>query len=147
MFLVVIERNMWENESWSYVLDVSKQDASSLNFLMIFVRLANIQFDVDKENARKNGHPRCFASSRYSFEFFDSYESQEYADYTRVVLKHKNCNLSTGSKPNGYKTGGLMLDKVISNAKIKSVMIGMRDKKENRMYKGFESIFLKKSIK
>ena len=55
MILAITEQNAWENESWTYVLDVEKQDASSLNFMMIFVRLANIQFEVDRENAKKNG--------------------------------------------------------------------------------------------
>ena len=145
MILAITEQNAWENESWTYVLDVEKQDASSLNFMMIFVRLANIQFEVDRENAKKNGHPRNFASSRYSFNFYDSYSTEDYPDRrTRILLTHKNVNMVASTKPDGYNVGGIMLDRVISNAKVKSAMIGMRDKKENRIYKDFESIFLKK---
>lgn len=144
MILAITEQNAWENESWTYVLDVEKQDASSLNFMMIFVRLANIQFEVDRENAKKNGHPRNFASSRYNFNFFDSYTEEDFGNRKRILLTHKNINLTASAKPDGYNVGGLMLDRVISNAKVKSAMIGMRDKKENRIYKDFESIFLKK---
>jgi hypothetical protein len=143
MLLKVMEINMWEKERWSYILDLSKQDASSINYLMIFIRVANIQFEKDKENARNKGHADCFASSKYSFEFFDSFE---YSKGNSLVLVNKNCRLHTGGG-GGYKSGGLMLDKIISNAKMKSAMITMRDKKENKLYKSFEDIFLKGFVK
>jgi hypothetical protein len=145
MFLKVTERNMWEQEAWSHIIDVSKQEASSLNFLMIFVRLANEQFEVDKEKAKRNGHAHCFASSRYQMEFYDSYKEEKIGERSRILLTHKNSNLSIFTDGGSYKSSGLMLDRVISSGKMKSAMLAMRDKKQNSIYKNFESIFLKKS--
>lgn len=140
MLLKVTERNMWERENWPYVIDLSKQEASTINYLMIFIRLANKQFEEDKQNASRNGHGQCFASSHYSFDFFDSYEDKKGS----VILKNRKMNLHLGNRENDYTSSGLRLDKVISAGKIKSAMTAIRDKKTNKLYKDFESVFLKK---
>lgn len=149
MLIKITETNMWEREKWSYILDLSKQDSSSINYLMIFIRVANEQFEIDKENAKKNGL-NYYASSRYSFTFFDSYIIEESIilknPYVVLLDKTHKKQFVLNNNDNGYKIGGLMLDKIISNAKMKSAMIAMRDKKQNKLYKSFEDVFLKGKV-
>jgi len=141
MLIAITERNMWENESWTYVVDGDKQDAASINFLITFSVLANKKFEEDKQQANRNGHPRCFASSCYNIRFFDSFEDRGGG---RISLKNKGMNLIIGNGDSSYTSFGLRLDRVISNAKIKSAMVHLRDKNNNKLYKEFESVFLKK---
>lgn len=136
MLIKVTETNMWEREKWTYVLDVEKLGGSILNHLMIFVRCANAQFD--KESSDAKGNSEVFASSRYHLEFYDSLIQEQGKD---PILVNKTCKLHLNSRGN-YKEGGIYLDKKISSARLKSAMIQMRDKKENKLYKNFESLFL-----
>lgn len=138
MLFKITETNCWEREKWSYILDMDKQDGEAFNWLMIFVRLANECFFKDAEAAKKNGHSHCFASSRYSFSFYNLIEF----DKNRVYLKNNKVthSMSGGS---GYKNyTNVMTDRKMSVAKTKSAAIAIRDKKINRLYKSFESIFL-----
>ena len=148
MILKITEYCAWENERWSYIIDLSKQEAAAINSLMIFIRCANAHFEEVKEAASKeppalpyhplfNRHPmNPFAASRYSFDFFDS------ADEKKMQLQCVGRTVSM-SKDCGYQSfTNFMLDRKISLARMKSAMISMRDKKQNKLYKAFDSIFL-----
>jgi hypothetical protein len=156
MLLKITEYCAWENEKWSYVIDMNKQEASAINHLMIFIRVANIQFEKDKEQSQAqpavlpyhplfNRYPRnLFAASRYSYEFYDSMEEKT-AGRVTLIKSDGGLSLSGGSGYNSFTN--IMTDRKISIAKMKSAMISMRDKKENKLYKVFDSIFLSKKLK
>jgi len=138
MLLKITERNMWEHEAWSHIVDIDKQEGQVMNHLMIFVRLANACCDKAKEDAVKAGHGQYFAASRYSVDFFDSHE------VTDRSFRLKNRSIThVVTRDSGYKSSELLLDRKISPAKMKSAMKYMRDKKQNVLYKNFESVFLK----
>ena len=137
MLVAITEVNMWEREKWTYILDVEKQGAQVLNWLNIFVKFAGKQFEIDSSAAK--GNTEVFASSNYWVKFYDRYEKNERGN---VVLVQGKERLIMNGKPN-YKSAGLMLNKSISAARMKSAMIKMRDKGENNLYKNFESLFLK----
>jgi hypothetical protein len=147
MLIAITEANAWENERWTYVLDIEKQDSGALNDLMIFFRLANEDYDVAKEDAGNNPmyhsifnrhQPRIFAASKYWFKFCESMVVEKYG----FALKHKTSPIMHVRNNGGYKSGGIFLDKVISPKRAKSAMIAIRDRQENILYKDFESIFL-----
>lgn len=138
MLLKITERNMWEHEAWSHIVEVDKQEGQVINYLMIFARLANELCDKAKIDATKAGHGQYFAASRYSVEFFDRHEVTDRSIY----LKNRGRTLVV-SKASGYKNSELVLDRKISLAKMKSAVIAARDKKQNVLYKNFESVFLK----
>lgn len=125
---------MWEHEKWTYVLDAEKVGAGTLNMLMIFVRLANAEFDKMQKAAGNN----LFAASRYFMEFYDSMEND--GKYNILVNKEHRLCLNGGG---GYKSGGVYLERRISPRRAKSAMVAMRDRSENVLYKDFESLFLK----
>jgi hypothetical protein len=155
MLLKITEYCAWENERWSYIIDMDKQEASAINYLMIFIRVANISFEKDKEESQAqppvlpyhflfNRNPRNpFAASRYSYEFYDSME--EKAGRIKLIKSDGSLSLSDGSGYNQFTN--IMTDRKISIAKMKSAMISMRDKHENKLYKVFDSIFLSKKLK
>jgi hypothetical protein len=156
MLLKITEYCAWENERWSYIVDMDKQEATAINYLMIFIRVANIQFEKDKEQSQAqpavlpyhplfNRHPRNpFAASKYSYEFYDKMEEKAAG---RVTLIKSDCSLSMSSGSGYNQFTNIMTDRKISIAKMKSAMISMRDKKENKLYKVFDSIFLSKKLK
>ena len=137
MLLKVTELNHWEKEKWSYLIDLDKQEATAVNDLFSFFRLAREQFDKDKSQAGCRGQSH-FASSNYYYEFYDSLDTR--GNYP--VLKRKDCNLCMNGG-GGYKSNMLSLKNIISVRKIRSARNAMRDKKENKLYKNFEYIFLK----
>lgn len=132
--MAVTEINMWEREKWTYILDVEKQGAKILNLLNIFIRCADKQFEKDKEGAAG----ALFAASKYSLKFYDTHETE--SGY--LVLVAGKDRLIMNGKPN-YKSGGMFLEKKISLSRMHSAMVKMRDKGENKLYKDFESLFLK----
>lgn len=157
MLLVITERNAWEQEAWSYVLDITKQEAAAVDYLMKFVKLANEEHSKASKDAyaeqakqmRSMGGlalfmrgPAVFASSGYSINFYDKYEQR---------VSGNICVMRTGSSmhigASSYKNAGLMLDAKISVAKMKSALTTIREKKENKLYKNFESVFLKEKVK
>lgn len=150
MIITVREYNAWENERWTYVFNLEKQSASALNYLMAFVRLANKEFDQIKQYAKNkpvpNYHPifnrhsqTPFAASSYMVCFYDTVEHKKGG--IRLVSEDSAMNLSDNS---GYKpSANLMLDRKISIARMKSALIAMRERKHNKLYKNFESVFLK----
>lgn len=148
MILKITEANAWENERWSYAIDVSKQDAETINWLMIFVRCANSVYDKAKESAitQNFGGPfsrpiKIFAASKYWFDFWDGiadeFEDGELSLYRMVGKKRTHTTIRGGY----YKSGGNFTDKKLSFAKVKSAAVTMRDKGENKLYKDFESAF------
>lgn len=152
MLLKVTEYCAWENEKWSYIIDLNNQQAASINFLMIFIRVANKYFELAKKDAQAqplalsyhpifNRHPRNpFAASSYSYEFYDSME--EKSGRITLISSDGVMSMSSGSGYNQFTN--LMTDRKISVAKMKSAMIAMRDKNENKLYKSFDRIFLSK---
>lgn len=139
MLLKITERNAWERESWSHIVAIDKQDGRALNHLMIFTRLANENFEEAKKAASRAGHGSMFAASRYSVEFYETVETTDRSFH----LKNKTGPGMIVSRNSGYKSSELMLERKISPARMKSAMMAIRDKKENVLYKGFESVFLK----
>lgn len=151
MILKITEYCAWENERWSYLIDLNKQEGAVLNLLMIFIRLANAYYETANDEAQRqpmalayhpifNPHPRNpFAASKYNFEFYDSLEE------TKRGIKVVNSNGSLWLSDHvGYHSAtNLMLDRKISIAKIKSAVISIRKRKTNSLYKSFDSIFLK----
>lgn len=134
MLIAITEFNAWENERWTYVLDMGKQDGEVLNNLMIFIRVANQHFEGVKEKASE----RLFAASRYNFRFYNELDtSKKYP-----VLRNKNGALVMSST-SGYNSNSFDLNLVISPSRMKSAMLRMRDKQENDLYKNFDSLFLK----
>lgn len=146
MLLSITDKNAWERESWHYIFDISKQDAAALNWLMIFVRLANAEFERVKENAPTVGggsifsRPmKMFAASYYTIRFYDKIDEED--DDRLILLEGKTrCHIR---KSSGYLSSCNFMDTKISVARMKSAAVTMRDKKENKLYKNFDSIFLK----
>jgi hypothetical protein len=148
MLIAITEHNSWENERWTYVLDLNKQDGGTVNNLMIFVRLANEHWQIadedtptpDRSSIFTRHTPKLFAASKYWIKFYDSMER----DGNRIKLKNKNgVGLSIDSK-NGYKSNRFDLSLVISPKKMLSALISMRDKDTNSLYKNFDIVFLSK---
>lgn len=139
MLLKITERNMWERESWSHIIDLNKQDGEALNRLLIFTRLANAQCEETGKAAKSAGHGSLYAASRYEVRFFEKHEINDRS----ILLKNKSGNTLVVSKASGYKNSELNLDRKISPAKMKSALKAIRDKKQNVLYKNFESVFLK----
>lgn len=153
MLLKVTEFCAWENERWSYIFDMNKQDGATINLLMIFIRLANKVFeDIKQQEDMKpppipyhpifNPHPiRVFAASRYNFEFFDTME--ENGDSIALINAKYKVSLSNKCGYNHYTN--LWVNEKISAARMKSAVIAIRGrKKENKLYKRFDNLFLKK---
>jgi len=134
MLISITEFNAWENERWTYVLDMEKQDGEVLNNLMIFIRIANQHF----EEVKGASAYRIFAASRYNFKFYKS------LDLTKKLpcLQNKNSALIMASDP-GYNSHSFDLSVVVSAKRVKSAMLAMRGKNENILYKNFDSLFLK----
>lgn len=152
MLLKITEYCAWENESWSYIIDLDKQDGEALDHLMIFIRLANEQYIVAAADAKGqpyaiarhplfNPHPRNpFAASRYNISFYNAIDTT----LGRVrLLTHKTTErLREGSGYHDY--ANILTDMIISPRRMKSALTHIRDKKENILYKTFDSLFLKK---
>ncbi len=136
MLIAITEYNAWENERWTYVLDVDKQDGETLNRLMIFIRLANEEF-IKIKNSTTN---RLFAASHYNLKFYNELDLNN--KYPCLINKRKGGGLIIASDP-GYKSHSFDLSLVISHKRMQSAMIKIRDKKENLLYKNFDSLFLK----
>lgn len=134
MLIAITEFNAWENERWTYVLDMEKQDGEVLNNLMIFIRVANKHFEEVKENTSE----RLFAASRYNFRFFASLDTSN----KRPVLRNKKHTLVLNGSAS-YNSDSYDLNNVISPLRMKSAMLRMRDKQINDVYKNFNSLFLK----
>lgn len=157
MLLKITERNFWENESWSIVIDPLKQPAEALNLLIIFIRLANQQFEIDYQEAKNKStgasffgtpSPVIVAASRYSMDFYDWHEKA----YTKIespdlLLVNHGGKMIFNPAKEGYKGNVMDLDLIISVTKLKSAMVQMRDKKQNKIYKSLENIFLKTKSK
>jgi hypothetical protein len=138
MLIAITEFNAWENERWTYVLDMEKQDGEVLNNLMIFIRVANQHFEDVKEKSTE----RLFAASRYNFKFYNKLDvSDKYP-----VLRNKKGALVMNSS-SGYNSNSYDLSLIISPLRMRSTMIRMRDKQENDLYKNFDSLFLKTKSK
>lgn len=138
MLIAISEYNAWENEKWTYVLDMDKQDGEVLNHLMIFIRVANKHFDEIKATASS----RLFAASYYHYKFYNSIDLTN----KHPRLQNKNSSLIIASDP-GYNSHSFDLDLVIAPSRMKSAMVRMRDKQTNDLYKNFNSLFLKKKAK
>jgi hypothetical protein len=147
MIISIREANAWEQERWTYVFDLSKQNAEAIHWLMIFIRVANKYYEECKENAPEpmrlpfpfgGRSPKLFAASFYSFDFWDGFEDADNGFYL-FQGKSKMCFSKEGS----YKSNSVCLDAIISVAKMKSSAVTMRDKDNNKLYKNFEHIFLK----
>lgn len=148
MILAIKEYCAWENERWVYIIDLSKQEAAAINSLMIFIRCANKEYEEAEREAKRqppalpyhplfNRHPRNpFAASRYSFNFYDT------ADEEKMKLMCAGTTVSLSRNVGYHAATNFMLDRKISVARMKSAMIAMRDKKENKLYKSFDSVFL-----
>jgi hypothetical protein len=141
MLIVITEYCAWENERWKYILDLDKQDGGALNDLMIFIRLANIEFEKVKEMAHKHG---IFAASRYTFKFYEQIDLT--GKYPRLLNKKEGAGLIIASDP-GYHSHSLNIDNILSSKRVKSAMVSMRDKRNNILYKNFDSLFLKSKVK
>lgn len=138
MLIAVTEFNAWENERWTYVLDIEKQDGEALNNLMIFIRVANEYFGKVRATAKH----QIFSASRYNFRFFKELDTSG----KRTVLRNKkNALIIVGG--GFYKSNSTDLSLVISPLRMKSAMIRMRDKQTNDLYKNFDSLFLKSKAK
>lgn len=137
MLIAITEFNTWENERWMYILDMDKQDGGTLNDLMIFIRLANAEFDKIKESASS----RLFAASRYTFKFYNKLDLSK--RYPRLINNNAGAGLIICSDP-GYNSHSFDINTVLSSKKTRSAMLRMRDKRENDLYKNFNSLFLKK---
>lgn len=155
MYIVITESNAWEREKWHYAIDVSKQDAETLNHLVIFINCANKYYEMAKAESESKllalpYHPSFnrhrtnpFAASKYSFRFYDE------IDVTGVypIGKFKSGTIMDFNDSANYNSDSFDLDMIISPKKMYSAMIAMRDKKENTLYKNFESVFLTKRKK
>jgi len=147
MLIAITEHNSWENERWTYVLDLNKQDGQTINNLMIFVRLANEHWEIanddapvpDRSSIFTRHTPKLFAASKYWIKFYDAVEEDEKG---AVVLRnYKGDGLRLG-RGGGYKSNKVDLNAVISPKKMLSAMISMRDRDKNSLYKNFDSVFL-----
>lgn len=136
MLLVITEHNSWENESWKYLLDLDKQDGEALNDLMIFIRLANEYH----EEVKKSVTHRLFAASKYSFKFYNKIDTS--GKYPRLINNKIGGGLIVTSNP-GYHSHSFNLDNKLSSKRMRSAMLAIRDKKDNILYKNFDSLFLK----
>jgi len=137
MLIAITEFNAWENERWTYVLDMEKQDGETLNNLMIFIRVANLHFE-DVKGATAH---RLFAASRYNFRFYNELDTSK----KHPVLRNKNGALVM-TRTDGYNSNSYDLNLVMSSSRMKSAMLRMRDKNENDLYKNFDSVFLKSKV-
>lgn len=136
MLIAITEHNAWENEKWMYVLDLDKQDGEVINCLMIFIRMANEEFDKIKNSTTH----RLFAASRYTFKFYNE------LDLSKNQAHLRNKTLGAGLVLNGnsaYQSNSFDLNLIISSKRMKSAMLSMRDKKDNIIYKSFQSLFMK----
>ena len=153
MIFTITERNFWENESWTYLLDTEKQDADTMNWLMIFIRIANevCKDAADSAPVQNFGGPfsrpmKIFAASRYSLQFYDEIVEDNEKE-TRIMRRvGKQKTHTTVRKTGDYKSGGNFTDRKLSFAKIKSAAVTIRDKKENKLYKDLESAFHSKKL-
>lgn len=145
MYIVITESNAWEREKWNYAIDISKQNAEVLNYLVIFVNFANKYFEKAKEDApvAPFGGGKIFAASKYWFKFYDEIDLT--GDYPVGKFKTGG-SMGFNGKP-GYNNNSFDLELVISPKKMYSAMITMRDKNENILYKNFDSVFLTKKKK
>lgn len=156
MLVAITEANAWEHERWTYVLDADKQGAEILNLLTVFCRLATKEADKMKEAVTADiNHPwvrdmlgrplyKLYAASHYTIRFYDSVEVDASRDPYRPVLIEGKRKMHFSFGDGGYKNGGLLLNTQISPHRLASAMVGIRDRKENKIYKDFESLFLKK---
>lgn len=157
MILTITEANHWEHERWHYILDAEKQRAAALNDLISFIRLNNIETERIKKEVDANqdhsavtdmfGRPmyKLFAASSYWFRFYDSMEIDEKYGYPVVINGRSRLAMNGGAQ--NYKSGIVDLTLRISQARMYSALKLMQDKKENKLYKNFESLFLKQLIK
>lgn len=151
MILAVTESNAWEREKWTYVLDIDKQDSEALNHLIIFINHANEYFEKAKKEDEKttppvpfhpifNPHPiRVFAASKYWLKFYEELDMS--GKYPRLRGSNDGSSLVVNSNP-GYNSHSFDTSMVISPRRMKSAMQKMRDKRENILYKNFDSLFL-----
>lgn len=140
MLIAITEYNAWENEKWVYVLDMDKQDGGTLNDLMIFIRLANAEYDKIKESATS----RLFAASRYTFKFYNKLDLTK--RYPSLINNKAGAGLIICSDP-GYNLHSFDINTVLSSKRTRSAMLRMRDKQTNDLYKNFDSLFLKSKVK
>ena len=150
MLLRITEYCAWENEKWSYIIDLDKQNGAAINYLMIFIRCANSHFDEVKLQSEQKGGPLTrhflfnrnprtpFAASKYSFDFYDSIDQRS----SRATLINIDHSLVLSNKSGYNNSTNIMTDRKISPAKMKSAMVAMRDKGQNKLYKTFDTIFL-----
>ena len=155
MLLRITEYCAWENEKWSYIIDLDKQKGAAINYLMIFIRCANQHFDEAKVSAERQGgglpyhfmynrNPRTpFAASKYSFDFYDGIVEEK----KRTILVNSDHRLVMSNRSGYYNLTNIMTNRKISPAKMKSAMIAMRDKGQNKLYKTFDTIFLSTKAK
>jgi hypothetical protein len=135
MIVMVTEVNMWEREKWNYLMDIDKVGGAVMNDLMIFVRLANEDFKKQSDLGRG-----LFAASRYLVKFYDCFDNSDRpsvgcSNGYRMYLSNSAC----------YKNGlNDFREKTLSPRRMRGVMAEMRDKNNNRIYKDFEYLFLKK---
>lgn len=138
MILKITECNYWEREKWHYLIDIEKQEAYAINELFIFLRLAMKEFEKIKS---ENPNMDCLAISNYQYTFYDNSEITD----NKTILIRKNSKLHMNMHSD-YKSSNFNLDKIISTKRIHSAMISIRDKKENKLYKNFEYIFLQDKL-
>jgi hypothetical protein len=137
MILQITEYCKWENERWGYLITLEKQPTIALTHLFIFMRLANDLYKHIEDNATTD----LFAASNYHVAFFDKAEKEE--EDNRIVLINSSHRIACRLEEGGYQSRtNVLLDKIISPAKVKSFMLAIRDKQENHIYKNFYGIFV-----
>ncbi len=158
MLVTVTEANAWEHERWTYILDVEKLGAPTLNELISFCRLATEEAKKMKDAVMADpNHPwvtdmfgrqlyKLYAASAYHLRFYDSMEWNEERGYPILVEGRRRLNMNSYNR-NGYKSGGDCTDERLSVARLHSAVVQLQKNGENKLYKDFEGLFLKKKVK
>src|SRR5690348_16460424 len=141
LLMRITEFCRWENERWTYVIDISEQEGACLDWLFIFIRLANQYHNKAQEEA-KNNTPSIsggffarhtltpFAASRYDIGFYNKIVNEENSN---MVLGYNNLpgKMHLDFSKGDYKNGANMIGRKISPFRMKSAMSAIRDKNEN----------------
>ena len=161
MIIAIREFNHWENERWTYILNAELQGSAVINDLIIFAKYANEQAKQVRDETMANpNHPfvtrgfgasagyKLYAASSYIVEFYDSMEMHE-RGYPILVSGRRKMHFNSFGN-GGYKEGMIGLQTLrISPSRMYSARLAMcsKDTPENKLYKNFESLFLKANRK
>lgn len=130
MLLKITEVNLWEKEKWSYILSIENMDASQLDTLLSFIRLAQENFSKNRDKTMP-----VQAISNYWYSFYDSLENN--------VLVRANQRLNLGNGTSYNLSFNDRRDRKISIRKLNKARDEMRDNGKNLLYKNVDYIFLK----